>query len=80
MAESLLSSNPEERRKSEEIIHGNHRTRPSDYKCRASKEQHHDAGGRIANMGVHGRAVEKLGDRDISITMRLDTVTTPMLL
>ena len=44
------------------------------------KEQHHDAGGRIANMGVHGRVVEKLGYRNISITMRLDAVTTPMLL
>ena len=32
------------------------------------KEQHHDAGGRIANMGVHGRVVEKLGYRNISIT------------
>jgi alcohol dehydrogenase len=43
------------------------------------------AGGRIANIGVHGKAVElhmeKLWDRNISITTRLvDTVTTPMLL
>lgn len=43
------------------------------------------AGGRIANVGVHGKAVElhleKLWDRNISITTRLvDTVTTPMLL
>lgn len=43
------------------------------------------AGGRIANVGVHGKAVElhleKLWDRNIAITTRLvDTVTTPMLL
>jgi len=43
------------------------------------------AGGRIANVGVHGKAVElhleKLWDRNISVTTRLvDTVTTPMLL
>lgn len=43
------------------------------------------AGGRIANVGVHGKAVglhlEKLWDRNITITTRLvDTVTTPMLL
>jgi alcohol dehydrogenase len=42
-------------------------------------------GGRIANVGVHGRPVElhleKLWDRNISLTTRLvDTVTTPMLL
>jgi alcohol dehydrogenase len=43
------------------------------------------AGGHIANVGVHGKPVElhleKLWDRNISITTRLvDTVTTPMLL
>jgi alcohol dehydrogenase len=43
------------------------------------------AGGHIANVGVHGKSVElhleKLWDRNISITTRLvDTVTTPMLL
>jgi alcohol dehydrogenase len=43
------------------------------------------AGGRIANVGVHGKPVElhmeKLWDRNISLTTRLvDTVTTPMLL
>jgi alcohol dehydrogenase len=43
------------------------------------------AGGRIANIGVHGKPVtlhlERLWDRNISITTRLvDTVTTPMLL
>jgi alcohol dehydrogenase len=43
------------------------------------------AGGRIANVGVHGKLVElhmeKLWDRNISLTTRLvDTVTTPMLL
>ncbi len=43
------------------------------------------AGGRIANIGVHGHAVtlhmERLWDRNISITTRLvDTITTPMLL
>ena len=43
------------------------------------------AGGRIANVGVHGKPVElhleKLWDRNIAITTRLvDTVTTPMLL
>jgi threonine dehydrogenase-like Zn-dependent dehydrogenase len=43
------------------------------------------AGGRIANVGVHGKAVElhleKLWDRNIAITTRLvDTVTTSMLL
>jgi alcohol dehydrogenase len=43
------------------------------------------AGGRIANVGVHGKSVdlhlEKLWDRNIAITTRLvDTVTTPMLL
>jgi len=43
------------------------------------------AGGRIANVGVHGKAVElhleKLWDRNITITTRLvDTVTTAMLL
>lgn len=43
------------------------------------------AGGRIANVGVHGKPVElhleKLWDRNISITTRLvDTVTTSMLL
>jgi alcohol dehydrogenase len=43
------------------------------------------AGGRIANVGVHGKAVElhleKLWDRNITLTTRLvDTVTTPMLL
>lgn len=43
------------------------------------------AGGRLANVGVHGRPVEfhleKLWDRNISITTRLvDTVSTPMLL
>jgi alcohol dehydrogenase len=43
------------------------------------------AGGRIANVGVHGKpmelSLEKLWDRNISITTRLvDTVTTPMLL
>lgn len=43
------------------------------------------AGGRIANVGVHDKPVElhleKLWDRNISLTTRLvDTVTTPMLL
>jgi len=43
------------------------------------------AGGRIANVGVHGKPVElhmeSLWDRNISLTTRLvDTVTTPMLL
>jgi alcohol dehydrogenase len=43
------------------------------------------AGGRIANVGVHGKPVElhleKLWDRNISLTTRLvDTFTTPMLL
>jgi alcohol dehydrogenase len=43
------------------------------------------AGGRIANVGVHGKPVElhmeKLWDRNMSLTTRLvDTVTTPMLL
>src|SRR5208337_4604424 len=43
------------------------------------------AGGRIANVGVHGKPVqlqlEKLWDRNISLTTRLvDTVSTPMLL
>ena len=43
------------------------------------------AGGRIANVGVHGKPVElhleKLWARNISLTTRLvDTVTTPMLL
>jgi alcohol dehydrogenase len=43
------------------------------------------AGGHIANVGVHGKPVElhleKLWDRNISITTRLvDTTTTPMLL
>jgi alcohol dehydrogenase len=43
------------------------------------------AGGCIANVGVHGKPVElhmeKLWDRNISLTTRLvDTVTTPMLL
>ena len=43
------------------------------------------AGGRIANVGVHGKPVElhleKLWDRNIAITTRLvDTVTTPTLL
>ena len=43
------------------------------------------AGGRIANVGVHGKPVElhleKLWDRNIAITTRLvDTSTTPMLL
>jgi alcohol dehydrogenase len=43
------------------------------------------AGGHIANVGVHGKPVElhleRLWDRNISITTRLvDTVTTPMLL
>jgi alcohol dehydrogenase len=43
------------------------------------------AGGRFANVGVHGKPVElhleKLWDRNISLTTRLvDTVTTPMLL
>jgi alcohol dehydrogenase len=43
------------------------------------------AGGHIANIGVHGKPVElkleKLWDRNITITTRLvDTVTTPMLL
>ena len=43
------------------------------------------AGGHIANIGVHGKAVElkleKLWDRNISITTRLvDTATLPMLL
>jgi alcohol dehydrogenase len=42
-------------------------------------------GGRLANIGVHGAPVtlhmERLWDRNISITTRLvDTVTTPMLL
>ncbi len=42
-------------------------------------------GGRIANIGVHGEPVtlhlEKLWDRNITLTTRLvDTVTTPMLL
>ena len=42
-------------------------------------------GGRIANVGVHGKPVElhmeKLWDRNISLTTRLvDTITTPMLL
>ena len=42
-------------------------------------------GGRLANIGVHGRPVtlqlEKLWDRNISLTTRLvDTVTVPMLL
>jgi len=42
-------------------------------------------GGRLANVGVHGVAVtlhlEKLWDRNITITTRLvDTVTTPMLM
>ena len=43
------------------------------------------AGGRIANVGVHGKPVElhleKLWDRNVSLTTRLvDTITTPMLL
>jgi alcohol dehydrogenase len=43
------------------------------------------AGGRIANVGVHGKPVElrmeKLWDRNISIATQLvDTVTAPMLL
>jgi alcohol dehydrogenase len=43
------------------------------------------AGGHIANIGVHGKGVElkldKLWDRNITITTRLvDTVTSPMLL
>src|ERR1700731_5234639 len=43
------------------------------------------AGGHIANVGVHGKPVElhmeKLWDRNISLTTRLvDTTTTPMLL
>jgi len=43
------------------------------------------AGGRIANVGVHGKPVElhleKLWDRNIALTTRLvDTVSTPMLL
>ncbi len=43
------------------------------------------AGGRIANVGVHGKPVElhleKLWDRNVAITTRLvDTVKTPMLL
>jgi alcohol dehydrogenase len=43
------------------------------------------AGGRIANVGVHGKPVQlhldKLWDRNITLTTRLvDTVTTPMLL
>ena len=43
------------------------------------------AGGRIANVGVHGRPVqlhmEKLWDRNIALTTRLvDTSTIPMLL
>jgi alcohol dehydrogenase len=43
------------------------------------------AGGRIANIGVHGTPVqlhlEKLWDRNITLTTRLvDTVTTPLLL
>jgi len=43
------------------------------------------AGGRIANIGVHGKSVqlhlEKLWDRNIALTTRLvDTVTTPLLL
>src|ERR1700689_5274381 len=43
------------------------------------------AGGHIANVGVHGKPVElhmeKLWDRNISLTTRLvDTATTPMLL
>jgi alcohol dehydrogenase len=43
------------------------------------------AGGRIANIGVHGRPVqlhlENLWDRNIALTTRLvDTVTTPLLL
>jgi alcohol dehydrogenase len=42
------------------------------------------AGGRIANVGVHGKPVElhleRLWDRNITLTTRLvDTVTTPML-
>lgn len=43
------------------------------------------AGGRLANVGVHGKPVElhieRLWDRNIAMTTRLvDTVTTPMLL
>jgi alcohol dehydrogenase len=43
------------------------------------------AGGSIANVGVHGKSVElhleKLWDRNITLTTRLvDTVTTPLLL
>ena len=43
------------------------------------------AGGRIANIGVHGKPVqlhlERLWDRNIALTTRLvDTVTTPLLL
>ena len=43
------------------------------------------AGGRLANVGVHGKPVElhveKLWDRNITLTTRLvDTVSTPMLL
>ena len=43
------------------------------------------AGGHLANIGVHGKSVElkleKLWDRNVTITTRLvDTVTTPMLL
>ena len=42
-------------------------------------------GGHLANVGVHGKPVElhleKLWDRNITLTTRLvDTVTTPMLL
>jgi alcohol dehydrogenase len=43
------------------------------------------AGGRLANVGVHGKPVslhlERLWDRNVTITTRLvDTVTTPTLL
>jgi alcohol dehydrogenase len=43
------------------------------------------AGGHLANIGVHGKSVElkleKLWDRNVTITTRLvDTVTLPMLL
>ena len=62
------------------------RSRPSAFRRPSTSARTSSrAGGRIANVGVHGKPVElhleKLWDRNITITTRLvDTVTTPMLL
>ena len=95
VAEAVRRHHPDQqrgrkRRPPRHGIDGRRRRRRGDRGGRDSRDLRHlpgdrRGGGRIANVGVHGKPVqlhlETLWDRNISLTTRLvDTVTTPMLL